>query len=145
MANKEPTSLPTKIRHTCAPGWLGSIQSCEACRIVALPPTLPAPASVALLDQEDLDEMAGHLANLENMANEQAAAVAQLRRRADEIDAHSRINRGIVKRIRAMLAERAEATSRMGHCYFDAAHGFGECAGPGNCVCKCKACAEANK
>ncbi len=74
------------------------------------PSTLPAPASVALLDQEDLDEMTGHLANLERIASEQAEAVITLRRRADELNAHCQINRGIVKRIRAMLAERAEAT-----------------------------------
>ncbi len=76
-----------------------------------LPPTQPAPpAQAALLDQEDLDELAGHLANLEGSANETAAVVTELRRRADEASACVQVMRGIAKRVRTLLAERAEAT-----------------------------------
>ncbi len=76
-----------------------------------LPPTQPAPpAQAALLDQEDLDELAGHMANLENAANEATRLVLELRRRADEANAWVQVQRGIAKRVRALLAERAEAT-----------------------------------
>lgn len=75
-----------------------------------LPPTLPAPAAVALLDQEDIDEVSGHIANLEGAADQQASFATELRRRANEADALSRVNRGIAKRLRDMFAERTETT-----------------------------------
>ncbi len=78
--------------------------------VVALPPTLPAPASVALLDQEDLDEMAGHLANLDGIDEKLGTIAYSAKKQMDEAIAMRRVIEGIAKRVRVLLAERAEAT-----------------------------------